>query len=275
MKAQANKDLVRQLQETVWDYYARHGRVLPWRIPETDGTYDPYKVVVSELMLQQTQVKRVITKYDQFLAVFPTVESLSNAPLGTVLTVWSGLGYNRRAKFLWQLAQKVVQDYGGTFPATQTELQQLPGIGVNTAAAICAYAYNQPSVFIETNIRTVFLHHFFTDQTNIPDAQLMPLVAQACDQEHPREWYWALMDYGVRVKSTIGNVSRNSKHYSKQSTFAGSKRQIRGRIISLLTTRPHSALELHEQVVDDRVDGVIEELLQENLIARTDDILHL
>jgi A/G-specific adenine glycosylase len=216
-------------QELVWNYYHDFGRHdLAWRQPEPDGSFDPYKIMVSELMLQQTQVQRVITKYKEFLALFPDVASLAQAQLGDVLRVWMGLGYNRRAKFLHQSATMVMADFGSVFPTDTAQLVKLPGVGINTAGAIASYAYNQPVVFVETNIRTVIIHHFFNDHTGIADKDILKLVEQTLDHEHPREWYWALMDYGSYLKQTVGNVSRQSKTYAKQSTFAGSKRQIRG-----------------------------------------------
>ena len=262
-------------QDIVWRYYAEHERELPWRTPEADGSYDPYKILISEVMLQQTQALRVIPKYEQFLRVFPDVRSLARAPLAAVLSEWSGLGYNRRAKFLWQSADLIVSQHNGVFPTVQDELTALPGIGKNTAAAICVYAFNQPLVFIETNIRTVFIHHFFPHQTEVSDAELLPIVAAVCDQEHPREWYWAVMDYGVHLKATVGNVSRQSKHYVKQSAFAGSKRQLRGRIIALLVAQPYELSRLVTVLDDERALRVIEQLLEEGLIMQTNDLLHI
>src|SRR5258708_5455020 len=176
--------------QTVWAYYAAYGRHdLPWRRPEADGSFDAYKILVSEVMLQQTQVQRVIPKYHEFLRQFPTLRVLDNAPLGQVLVAWQGLGYNRRAKFLWQAAQMAGQDFGGHMLRDQKQLERLPGVGVNTARAILAYAFNEPVVFIETNIRTVFIHHFFKDETDIPDAAIRELVAQTLDHTKPRGWY--------------------------------------------------------------------------------------
>lgn len=149
---------IRAFRAAVWKYFHVSGRHnLPWR-----KTKDPYKILVSELMLQQTQVSRVLVKYAEFLKAFPTLESLARAPLGGVLKVWQGLGYNRRAKFLHQLAKVVVAESGGRLPRTETELLNLPGIGKATAAAILAFAFNQPVLYLETNVRSVFLHHFFT-----------------------------------------------------------------------------------------------------------------
>ena len=143
---------IHDFQSMVWDYFETHGRHdLPWRLP-TDRGFDPYAIMVSEIMLQQTQVGRVIPKFQAFMKQFPTVQALASAPLSDVLQAWSGLGYNRRAKFLWQAAQQVVTDYAGVMPKTLEDLVRLPGIGKNTAGAIMAYAYDQPVYFIETNI---------------------------------------------------------------------------------------------------------------------------
>jgi len=224
--------------------------------------------MVSEFMLQQTQVSRVIPKYREFLQRFPTIETLAPAPLGSVLRTWNGLGYNRRAKFLHQTAGVVVREHKGRFPETIDELTKLPGIGSNTAGAILAYAFNQPVVFIETNIRTVFIHHFFHDRTDVPDAAILQLVAKNLDSRWPREWYWALMDYGAYLKQTAGNPARQSRSYTKQSRFEGSRRQIRGQVIRLLAVRPHTSRDLSSLIADERLADVLQELQQERLINR-------
>ena len=263
-------------QSEVWDYYHAHGREeLPWRIAGKDGAFDAYRIAVSELMLQQTQVSRVIPKYQQFIMVFPNVQDLAQAPLGDVLRVWSGLGYNRRAKFLWQAAQQVVSEYGGVFPEQLEELMKLPGIGHNTAAAILVYAHNQPVVFVETNIRTVFIHHFFQDQTAVADKAILELVAETLDKEHPREWYWALMDYGTYLKQLVGNLNRLSKTYAKQSAFRGSKRQIRGQVLRLLGDKPYTGAELQKQIADTRLNVVLEDLVDEQLVQLRGKTYHL
>lgn len=253
----------------VWEYYHVHGRHdLPWRQPEADGNFDPYKVTVSEVMLQQTQVTRVVPKYTAFLARFPTVQALAAAPLGDVLRAWSGLGYNRRAKFLHETARLVLRDYRGEFPAQAESLERLPGIGSNTAGAILAYAYDQPAVFVETNIRTVFIHHFFPTQVAVDDKAVRQLVSATLDYANPRQWYWALMDYGSSLKRITGSIHYRSKSYTKQAKFTGSKRQVRGQVIRLLGDRPHSAPELQMLLPDARLAVVLEELLDENLIRR-------
>ncbi len=270
-----DEEKIANFREIIWGYYHEHQRDLPWRTAESDGRYDPYKIMVSEVMLQQTQVTRVIPKYQEFLERFPNVKTLAQSSLADVLSSWNGLGYNRRAKFLWQAAQHIEQDYNGAFPNTLDKLITLPGIGKNTAGAILAYAYNQPVPFIETNIRTIYLHHFFKDEQAVSDQAIREVVAQTIDSDHPREWYWALMDYGAHLKATIGNVSRNSKHYAKQSTFSGSRRQIRGRIIKLLTKQPYLLRQLAAEIDDDRFLGVVTELEHESLIQVDGEIVRL
>lgn len=271
-----NSQDIAAFQDTVLTYYDQHGRhELPWRIPEEDGTFSAYNIAVSEIMLQQTQVSRVISKYQDFLRAFPTVQDVAQAPLSEVLMLWSGLGYNRRAKFLWQAAQVVAQDYKGVFPDTKPALIALPGIGPNTAGAILAYAYNQPSIFIETNIRSVFIHHFFTDQENVADSALLPLVEASIPDGSSRIWYWALMDYGTFLKRSIGNASRASSSYAKQSAFQGSRRQIRGLVIRRLTMGPQSLEALIEAIGDSRLSDVLDNLQREGLIQNSAGLYRL
>lgn len=264
------KQQTAEFLETLWTFYAQSGRdSLPWRLAEPDGSFNPYKIMVSELMLQQTQVARVIPKYHAFLQRFPTVEKLAAAELGDVLRVWQGLGYNRRAKFLWQTARTVL--LLGAFPGTVAELVKLPGIGVNTAGAILAYAYNQPVAFVETNVRTAYIHHFLTGLTEITDKEILALVNQTLDREHPREFYWALMDYGSYLKTTVGNLSKASKHYTKQSAFHGSRRQLRGQILRQLGVGSLPLGKLQVAINDNRLESVLAELIKESMVRKTDD----
>jgi len=254
-------EALREFRESVWDYFRSHARSMPWRDDPS-----PYHVLVSELMLQQTQVSRVLPKYQEFMGKFPTIQALADASLSEVLAAWSGLGYNRRAKFLHAAAQMVVRDFNGELPATLQDLVKLPGIGANTAGAILNYAFNQPVAFIETNVRTVFIHHFFADKDGVDDKELLPLVEQASDAEHPREWYWALMDYGTHLKQTVGNKTKQSKHYARQSKFEGSRRQIRGRILKHLLDGPRPSAELLTVEPDERTASVLEDLVREGFI---------
>lgn len=268
---------LKDFQLVVWGYYLDHGRHdLTWRQTEPDGTYDAYKIMVSEIMLQQTQVTRVIPKYAAFLVQFPSVQALASAPLAQVIQAWSGLGYNRRAKFLWQAAGIIEADFDGVLPRDLASLVRLPGIGINTAGAIMAYAYDQPVSYIETNIRTVYIHHFFGDAECVSDHDLgliidesMAVIRKAGDDElSPRTWYWALMDYGYHLKQTAGNASRRSASYARQSTFKGSRRQIRGAVLRYLQTAPLLVAELEESVKDDRLYAVLEDLMREKMISR-------
>jgi A/G-specific adenine glycosylase len=263
---------ISDFQEIVWEYFRTHQRNLLWR-------EDPsaYNVLVSEIMLQQTQVPRVTSKFVEFMARFPDVYSLAQAPLADVLTVWSGLGYNRRAKFLHEAAKKIIDDYGGNIPATQAELMTLPGIGSNTAGAILAYVYDRPVTYIETNIRTVLFHHFFADESvKVSDKELRELAEQVLDRENPREWYWALMDYGTHLKKTSGGRLEQSKHYKKQPLLKGSLREMRGRILKTLTAGSHDEESLRATVqADERYIPAIEKLASEGLIVRAGDRIGL
>jgi A/G-specific adenine glycosylase len=264
-----------KFQTTVQAYYRAHGRHdLPWRLPDASGRFDPYKIMVSEVMLQQTQVGRVIPKYREFLRQFPTVTTLAAAPPGAVLRAWNGLGYNRRAKFLHQAAERIAHDHDGQFPGTVDKLIELPGIGANTAGAIVVYGFNQPAIFVETNIRTVYLHHFFHDQIGVADKAILALLEQtppAGKKPDYRQWYWALMDYGAHLKQTVGNLNHRSQAYTRQSKFEGSRRQLRGRIIRLLAQRMYQEKELQSLIIDERVPEVLNELLTENLIVQHDN----
>jgi A/G-specific adenine glycosylase len=258
-------------QSTVWQHYNEQGRHdLPWRQPELDGSFDPYKILVSELMLQQTQVPRVIPKFVTFVEAYPSFKSLAIAPLSDVLKMWSGLGYNRRAKFLLQTAQLVTGQYSGKLPMTHADLVALPGVGNNTAGAIRAYAFNEPVVFVETNIRTVFIHHFFNGQEKVPDSLLMPLIQECTPPDCARTWYWALMDYGTHLKQTVGNVSQSSSSYAKQTPFHGSRRRIRGQVLRLLADGPHTLERLDWKVSDERLQGVLDDLVKEGFIELVD-----
>lgn len=263
--------------DTVWSYYAQHGRhELPWRQPEKDGSYAAYPIVLSEMMLQQTQVKRVIPKFTAFLSLFPTVESLAKAELGDVLRAWQGLGYNRRAKYLWQSAGIIAREHNGVYPNTTTELAQLPGIGINTAGAICAYAYDEPTVFIETNIRTVYIYHFFSSHDEVSDATIRKKVYETLPAGEPtRQWYWALMDYGAHLKQTEGNLNKLSKGYVKQSTFQGSKRQVRGLILRMLSNGSMNISDLRIAVDDERLEPVLDDLIAEGLVHKIGSNYHL
>ncbi len=229
----------------MWEYYKKHGRhELPWR-----KTHDPYKILVSEVMLQQTQVERVKPFYEAFVRKFPTARKLGAAPLSSVLAAWQGLGYNRRAKQLREAAQLVGH---GVFPKHAEELEKLPGIGPYTARAVLAFAQNQDVVLVETNIRTAVLHHFFPKRKKVRDEEIERVLAAVLPHGRAREWYYALMDYGASLKRSGVKLNAKSKHYAKQSRFAGSLREARGAILKELARAPRSGARLFGLLGDDR-----------------------
>jgi A/G-specific adenine glycosylase len=257
---------IHRFQRTIWDYYHKHARTLPWR-----KSRNPYHILVSEIMLQQTQVERVMEKYQRFISAFPDFSSLSQAPLHDVLSIWQGLGYNRRAIALKQIAQEVMTKYNGVLPSSVNLLMQLPGIGKATASAIASFSFNQPTVFIETNIRRVFIHFFFHDRANVHDAELLPLVEKALDQSNPRQWYYALMDYGVMLKKEVRNPNRKSFHYQKQEPFEGSHRQLRGLVLRTIlqgSEVTESALVKKLKKEPKKIKDALEQLQKEGFIRK-------
>lgn len=263
-----------QFRNYILRWYALHGRTeLPWR-----QTTNPYHILVSELMLQQTQVERVIPKFKAFLTAFPSIESLAAASLAEVLTLWQGLGYNRRAKFLHQTATEVQKSHGGIFPTTAEELQKLPGIGPYTARAVSTFAFNNPEVVIETNIRAVYIYHFFPGRFDVADRELEPTITATIHTANPREWFAALMDYGSYLKKVLPNPSRKSKHHVVQSKFEGSPRQVRGEIIRYLSlTDRLTEVELLEKIVGNKrhFKHALEDLLAEKMIETQNDVFFL
>lgn len=248
----------------VTSYWKKHGRhTLPWR-----QTQNPYHVLVSEIMLQQTQVDRVIPYYERFVEKYPAVPALAEAPLSEVLRLWSGLGYNRRAKLLHDAAKMIVRTHGGIVPRERTALEALPGIGPYTAGAIRAFAFDERESFIETNIRTVFTHHFFPRAKRIDDAKLMPLIAMSVEQiRSPRIWYAALMDYGSNLKRSGVRINQKSTRYVPQKRFNGSLREVRGAIIRALVS--NTSLAAVRRVFPERFDRARNGLAQDGLICRS------
>ncbi|MDD1657586.1 MAG: A/G-specific adenine glycosylase [Methanomicrobiales archaeon] len=253
-------------RRSVWTFFRERGRTFPWR-----ETRDPFAILVSEYMLQQTQVGRVEEMFPGFMARFPDAATLARAPLRDVLAAWQGLGYNRRAVALHRAAALLVGRYGGRIPADRDALLSLPGVGPSTAAGVMAFAFNRPVVLLETNIRRVFLHHFFPGRNLVPDREILPLVEATLDRDHPREWYWALMDLGSELRRLPDNPNRRSPAYRPQSPFDGSDRQIRGQILRIL---------LREGILDQgeaaaatgctpaRVERILAEMEREGFLER-------
>jgi len=271
-KKKLSASVVESFQELIYDYYHQFGRTFVWR-----QTTNPYHIVVSEIMLQQTQTSRVSGKFEQFVSVFPDFQTLAQASLRDVLYAWQGLGYNRRGKALHAIAQKVVTEFDGKLPADETVLQTLPGIGAATAASICAFAFNTPTIFVETNIRTVFIQFFFNGSSDpVKDKEILPLVAQTIDTKNPRLWYYALTDYGVGLKKLFPGMNARSAHYAKQSKFEGSDRQIRGEILRIMiTAKKIKRVELVVQIgkQEGRVCNILEQLIVEGFLKRNDDMI--
>ncbi len=260
-----------EFQDLIWHKSRALYRSMPWR----EDTR-PYYVLVSELMLQQTQVQRVIPKFEAFIKAFPQLEDLAEASLADVLRLWSGLGYNRRAKYLWEAARYVVLERGGVFPSTPEDLKKLPGVGENTAGAIMAYSFNKPVVFVETNVRTVYFYHFFEAANQVTDAQIREKVAETVDQEHPREWYWALMDYGSFLKRQGVGMNNKSTHYTRQSPLKGSVREVRGKIIAALAVSDAREADVRVAVAaDERFEAALAGLQKDGLVTQTNERLHL
>lgn len=257
----------------IYRYFKQAGRQhLPWR-----QNYDPYQIMVSEIMLQQTQVDRVIPKFENFLASFPNPQALAEAPTSSVVRHWQGLGYNRRGLNLQRAAQAIVANHQGQMPYTLEGLLNLPGIGPYTASAIMTFAFNQPVVVIETNIRTVFIYHFFPNNYQVTDDMLLPLIQETLDQENPRQWYSALMDYGSYLKKIVPNPTRKSKQYVKQSPSVGSNREVRGRILKVVSQQPVTKKQLYQEVnlEKTRIDKALQQLLDEKFIINTQGIITL
>ena len=234
-----------EFRRIIYSENKKTGRTFPWRI-----NTEPWGILVSEIMLQQTQTDRVTAYWQRWMEKWPSPEALANASLEEVLREWSGLGYNRRAKYLRECAAVIVREYDGKVPETPEALMKLPGIGPYTAGAIACFAFNHPSVFIETNIRTVMLEFYFPGKEGISDKDLFPLIAETLDTGNPRKWYWALMDCGAAIKKKNPNPNRRSAHYSKQSAFSGSFRQIRGSVIRALTSKGSATAEELEERMD-------------------------
>ncbi|MBP9821803.1 MAG: A/G-specific adenine glycosylase [Candidatus Pacebacteria bacterium] len=264
---------IRKFHDTVLNYYRISGRHdLPWRTNPS-----PYRVLVSEIMLQQTQVSRVLIKFAEFMRAFPNLKSLAQSDQHRLLSVWKGLGYNRRALWLRDAAQEIVRNYKGRIPHDPEKLEALKGVGHYTARAIAAFAYDMPHVFIETNIRRIYLHHFFKNKEGVHDNDLLPLIEQTLpsylkaksSQLTARHWYWALMDYGSHLAKTIPNPNRNSKHYTKQSKFEGSDRQIRGKILELLLSSSYTKKSLAKslEISGEKLDGILATLDRDGFIV--------
>ena len=253
----------KEFNKILFRWHKDNYRAMPWR-----RTHDPYRILVSEVMLQQTQVERVLKFYPKFIRAFPDFTALARAPLKSVLKYWQGMGYNRRALYLKKIADIVIKEYNGYLPDSPHILETFPGIGQATASSIAAFAFNKTTVFIETNIRRVYLHHFFKGKTEVHDREIYKLVQKTLDTKSPREWYFALMDYGSYLGKAVENPNKRSRHYIIQSKFEGSDRQIRGKILKLLLKNSTSEEDLFKMVDKDphKIKKILQVLVKEQFI---------
>jgi A/G-specific adenine glycosylase len=258
---------IRAFRRGIYQWYGKHKRYFPWR-----ETHNPYRILLSEIMLQQTQAgPRTVQKYELFVSTYPQIEDLAQAKLSDVLALWQGLGYNRRARALRDAARMITEQYHGRVPRTVEMLTKLPGVGAYTASAVAAFAYNEPAILIETNIRTVFLHTFFArTRRSVDDRELVPFIAQTLDRDNPRVWYSALMDYGAHLKRLHPDINKKSRHYVRQSAFKGSDREIRGAIVRTLAKGTSSTRELSEKTAFayPRVKLQLKRLCAEGMVAQ-------
>jgi A/G-specific adenine glycosylase len=220
----------RQFQRIILDFYRIEGRTFAWR-----KTTNAYRITVSEVMLQQTQTERVVEKYPLFLKQFPTWRALASASTAEVLKVWQGLGYYRRALNLHRAAKVISEQHRGRIPGTVDELRLIPGFGPYTAAAVLTFSKNQPHPMIETNIRDLYLYAFFPGIAAVHDREILNMVQETMHLPDPRSWFYALMDAGVELKRFRKGTNRRSQHYTRQSAFIGSTRQVRAAVLRLIT----------------------------------------
>lgn len=251
---------LQKFQKIILDWYKTNRRSMPWR-----NTKDPYKILVSEIMLQQTQVSRVLPKYKEFLKAFPTIKKLARAEDKKLLKVWQGLGYWRRAKFLKETAHRLS---GSSLPRDPKTLQTLPGIGPYTARAVACFAFGNTEAFLDTNIRRVYLHFFFPKRHNVADSEILPVAQKAVWKKDSRRWHYALFDYGAMVLKNK-KINRQSKHYDKQNKFEGSFRSFRTKVVKLLLNSPRDKLPAQ------KVRNFLEqELTKENSTFSSQEILN-
>lgn len=268
-----------EFSATVWERGRELYRDLPWR-----DTQDPYAILLSEVMLQQTQVSRVMGRWEQWLETFPTIADLASAPLPPVLELWQGMGYNRRALNLKRCAEEVVAMHDGVVPSDKKALLALPGIGPSTSAGVRIFAFRQPDMYLETNVRAVFIHELFPGRESVADKELVSLVEATCPQDaRVRAWYYALLDYGAHLKKTMPNPTRRSKHYTRQSKFEGSHRQKRAYLLRRVIDDALSTEDLARDLAQserasgrqepsvEEVRAILDELEREGFVMRRGD----
>ncbi len=263
-------EVLRMTSDHIWSFYRSEGRDFPWR-----ATDNPYEILLSELMLQQTQTERVLPKYRLFLSLWPTFRAMAESSLSELLSAWRGLGYNRRALALRTIAQRS-ESFGWTLPADYETLLTFPMIGPATAAALMAFSYRKPAIYLETNIRRVLIHQFHPGEERIPDSVLREELKELLEfQQDVKHWYYALMDYGVHLKRVLVNPNRRSAHYSRQARFEGSNRQIRGLLLVAFTEQGSLDFEsLCERIAfpRERIEQCLTALIREGFVQESSSV---
>ncbi len=259
---------ISKFQHKILDWYDKNQRDLPWR-----KTRDPYAILVSEVMSQQTQINRVMEKYEQWMDLFPTLRDLADAKTSDILTMWSGLGYNRRALYLQKAAKIIKETYHGEFPKYGIELLQLPGIGEYTASAIRCFAFNEQIAVIDTNVRKVISIHFFNG-ISPSKAALKDFATKLLPPQKAYEWNQALMDYAAM------ELHEYKISIPKQSKFIGSNRYYRGSMVKMLVA--NKKLSIHflqkhfeKEISLDRINEVINSLVKDQLVEYEEGVLKL
>lgn len=259
-------------QSQLLQWYEQYKRDdLPWRRTKKQHV-PPYEIFISEIMLQQTQVLRVRDKFPKFISVFPTLHHLAKAPLATVLREWQGMGYNRRGLYLKQCAEEIIKKFDGDIPSDPLLLETLPGIGPYTSGAISCFAFNRPTVFLDTNIRKLFIYYFFTDcsaQQKISDKEIIPIAKRLLYKKNPRVWNYALMDYGALLLSGKSELLSRAKSYHKQSSFLGSNRFFRSQIVQYLLKRQHASFNELQKICPHDISPLLINLCKEGLIRES------
>jgi A/G-specific adenine glycosylase len=262
-----------RFRRAVRSYYARCGRHFPWR-----ETRDPYAILVSEIMLQQTQTSRVSERFPLFLRRFPDAAALAHASQSEVIQAWEGLGYYRRARNLHRAAQAVVQHHDGVVPSSFEALRSLPGVGAYTAAAVSAFAFDRGVAMIETNIRSVYLYVFCKGRHGVRDSEILKLVEETMPSRNVRDWFYGLMDLGVELKRVAPTVNHASRHHTKQSPFKGSDRQVAAYVLRLIVAGKRATARgcivkavtsKFAEATREQVDRALARLTREGLVVET------
>jgi len=267
-EANPSESKIKSFQHKIFQFYKQNKRDLPWR-----NTTDPYKILVSEFMLQQTQVNRVITYYKKWMKQWPTVYKLADEEYKNVLQAWMGLGYNRRAMYLHQSAKVIAHEFKGDVLQAVHHFDKLPGIGLYTCKAIQIFAANENIATVDTNIRRILINEFNLKKL-IPDKDLFQLAERCLPKKRSRDWHNALMDYGAIY---LTSKKTGIKPKTIQSKFDGSDRQIRGKILRMLLNDQQSEYQLEQklQIDSKRLSKILVKMKKEGTVSKTDSFYHV